>query len=282
MTAVLGGLGAAICFSVATLCSSRTSRMIGPASVLAWVALVGLAIVGPFVLLNSVPDGLDAGAVAWLAVSGIGNAAGLLLAYSGLRAGKVGIVAPIVSTEGAVAAVIALAAGERITVPVAVTLALIAACVLVAALAADAAPVGPAGTRRPALFAVGAAAAFGVSLYATAHVGRELPIAWAVLPGRLIGVAIVALPLAVGSRLRLTRRAVPLVVLAGVCEVGGFASFTVGAREAIAVSAVLASLFAALATVAAYFLFRERLVRDQRIGVAGIVLGVAVLSALRA
>jgi drug/metabolite transporter (DMT)-like permease len=71
-------------------------------------------------------------------------------------------------------------------------------------------------------------------------------------------------------------------VLAGVCEVGGFASFTVGAREAIAVSAVLASLFAALATIAAYFLFRERLVRDQRIGVAGIVVGVALLSVLRA
>src|SRR3954447_24706091 len=117
MTAVLGGLGAAICFSVATLCSSRTSRMIGPGSALAWVALVGLAIVGPFVLLNEVPAALDAGAVGWLAVSGAGNAAGLLLAYTGLRAGKVGVVAPIVSTEGAVAAVIALAAGEQVTVP---------------------------------------------------------------------------------------------------------------------------------------------------------------------
>lgn len=282
MTAVLGGLGAAICFSVATLCSSRTSRMIGPASVLAWVALVGLAIVGPFVLLNDVPAGLDAGAVGWLAVSGLGNAVGLLLAYSALRTGKVGIVAPIVSTEGALAAVIALAAGERVTVPVAVTLVLIAACVLVAALAADATPTATAGLRRPALLALGAAASFGVSLYATARVGRELPIAWAVLPARLLGVTIVALPLALASRLRLSRRALPLVVLGGICEVGGFASFTVGAREAIAVSAVLASLFAALAALAAYFLFRERLARDQRIGVAGIVLGVALLSVLRA
>jgi drug/metabolite transporter (DMT)-like permease len=103
-----------------------------------------------------------------------------------------------------------------------------------------------------------------------------------VLPARLLGVTIVALPLALASRLRLSRRALPLVVLGGICEVGGFASFTVGAREAIAVSAVLASLFAALAALAAYFLFRERLARDQRIGVAGIVLGVALLSVLRA
>lgn len=280
MTAVLGGLGAAICFAVATLCSSRTSRMIGPGSVLAWVALVGLAVVGPFVLLGGVPGALDAKAVGWLALSGIGNAAGLLFAYTGLRSGKVGVVAPIVSTEGAVAALIALAAGERITLPIAVTLVLIAAGVLLAALAADAA-IGAGGTRRPAVFAAGAAVSFGVSLYATARVGRELPIAWAVLPGRLIGVALVALPLAASSRLRLSRGAAPLVLLAGACEVGGFASFTVGARDAIAVSAVLASLFAAFATIAAYFLFRERLVRDQRIGVAGIVLGVALLSVLR-
>lgn len=280
MAAVLGGLGAAICFAVATLCSSRTSRMIGPASVLAWVALVGLAIVGPFVLVGGTPAALDANAVGWLAVSGLGNAAGLLCAYTGLRSGKVGIVAPIVSTEGAVAAIIALAAGERITLPVVVTLLLIVAGVLLAALAAPEAIASP-QTRRPAVFAAGAAVAFGVSLYATARVGRELPIAWAVLPGRLIGVVLVALPLAASSRLRISRRAAPLVLLGGACEVGGFASFTLGARDAIAVSAVLASLFAAFATIAAYFLFRERLVRDQRIGVAGIVLGVALLSVLR-
>jgi uncharacterized membrane protein len=254
--------------------------MIGPASVLAWVALVGLAIVGPFVLVGGRPAGLDANAVGWLAVSGLGNAAGLLFAYTGLRSGKVGIVAPIVSTEGAVAAVIALAAGERITLPVVVSLVLIVASVLLAALTAPEA-ITSGETRRPAAFAAGAAIAFGVSLYATARVGRELPIAWAVLPGRLVGVALVALPLAVTSRLRISRGAAPLVLLGGACEVGGFASFTLGARDAIAVSAVLASLFAALATIAAYFLFRERLARDQRIGVAGIVLGVALLSVLR-
>src|SRR5436190_8935027 len=280
MAAVLGGLGAAICFAVATLCSSRTSRMLGPASVLAWVALVGLAIIGPFVLVGGTPAGLDANAIGWLAISGLGNAAGLLFAYTGLRSGKVGIVAPIVSTEGAVAAVIALAAGERITLPVVVSLVLIVASVLLAALTAPEAITSD-ETRRPAAFAAGAAIAFGVSLYATARVGRELPIAWAVLPGRLVGVALVALPLAASSRLRISRPAAPLVLLGGACEVGGFASFTLGARDAIAVSAVLASLFAAFATIAAYFLFRERLVRDQRIGVAGIVLGVALLSVLR-
>src|SRR5436309_1043606 len=66
------------------------------------------------------------------------------------------------------------------------------------------------------------------------------------------------------------------------CEVAGFALFTVGSRHGIAVSAVLASQFAALAAVAAYFLFGERLARVQLAGVAAIVVGVGVLSALQA
>src|SRR5437879_921505 len=135
MNAVLGGLGAALCFAVSTLCSSRTSRMIGPWSALAWVALVGLAIAGPAAALGGVPANLDASSVGWLAVSGLGNVGGLLLAYAGLRTGKVGIVAPIVSTEGAVAAVIALIAGERVLFASAVTLLVIVAGVLLAGLA---------------------------------------------------------------------------------------------------------------------------------------------------
>jgi len=78
------------------------------------------------------------------------------------------------------------------------------------------------------------------------------------------------------------RANLPFVVLSGLCEVAGFALFTVASRHGIAVSAVLASQFAALAAVAAYLLFGERLARVQLAGVASIVVGVGVLSALQA
>jgi drug/metabolite transporter (DMT)-like permease len=282
MTAVLGGLVAAACFAVSTLCSSRTSRMIGAGSVLAWVAMVGLAVTIPAVLLSGVPHRLDGTMLAWLALSGTGNAAGLLLSYVGRRRGKVGIVAPIVSTEGAVAAVIAVVSGEHIRLAAETILLVIAVGVALVAISRNAAGTNPASPRAAGLFAAGAALAFGVSLYATAKVGRDLPLAWAILPARLVGAALVALPLAVGSRLRITRAAAPLLVLAGLCEVAGFASYTIGARSEIAVSAVIASMFASLATVAAYFLFGERLARRQRLGVVTIALGVAALSALQA
>ena len=72
------------------------------------------------------------------------------------------------------------------------------------------------------------------------------------------------------------------VVASGLCEVGGAAAFVLGARHSIAVTSVLASQFAALAAVAAFVLFRERLTRVQLAGIAIIAAGVAALSALQA
>jgi drug/metabolite transporter (DMT)-like permease len=132
------------------------------------------------------------------------------------------------------------------------------------------------------LLAMGAALAFGVSLYTTARAGAELPVSWVVLSARAIGVVALALPLALTRRLEITRPAVPLVVTSGVCEVLGFYSYTTGARHGIAVAAVLASQVGGLAALGAYFVFGERLSRKRTVGVCTMLAGVAVLSALRA
>jgi hypothetical protein len=89
-------------------------------------------------------------------------------------------------------------------------------------------------------------------------------------------------PLALTARLTLTSSALSMVLLASVAEVVGFASFALGARHGIAVSAVLASEFGAVAALAAFVLFNERVVRLQVVGIAAIATGVAVLSALQA
>ena len=62
----------------------------------------------------------------------------------------------------------------------------------------------------------------------------------------------------------------------------GFALFAWGSRHSIAVSAVLAAQFGAIAAVAAFVLFRERLAAIQLVGVVMIVVGVTVLSGLQA
>jgi drug/metabolite transporter (DMT)-like permease len=283
MIAILGGLGAATVFATATLCSSRSTRMIGAGSVLAWVMIVGSLVVLPWTAVEGVPDELDAGSLGWLAVAGFGNVVGLLLAYSALRLGKVGIVAPVVSTEGAIAAVISVLAGEEIGTGVGATLAVIAVGILLAASTREAQDTRVrAADWLVALYALGAAVCFGFGLYATARVSADLPIVWALLPARVVGLVVVALPLALSGRLTLTRRAVPLVVAAGLAEVVGFTFFALVSRHGIAVTAVLASQFGAIAGGAAYLLFRERLARVQLVGVVLIVVGVSVLSGLQA
>ncbi len=148
---------------------------------------------------------------------------------------------------------------------------------------ASIAPGGGSGDPlRASLLAAGSALCFGVSLYATGRLGETLPLVWALVPARFVGVVAVLLPLAATRTLRISRGALPFVVASGLCEVGGAAAFVLGARHSIAVTSVLASQFAALAAVAAFVLFRERLTRVQLAGIAIIAAGVAALSALQA
>ena len=282
MIAVIGGLGAAVAWATTAMCASRAVRLIGIPSVLAWVMLTGLVVTLPWAAIQGVPD-VDASEMGWLIVAGIGNCAGLLLLYSGLRIGKVGILAPIASTEGAIAALIAVVAGEELAAGTGAALVVVAGGIVLVCLNRESPdPESHGRDLAAALFAGAAALSFGASLYATGFVGKDVPVAWAILPPRVIGVIAIAAPLAVTGRLTLTRSALPFVVVGGVAEVAGFASFALGARHGIAVSAVLASEFGAVAAVAAFVLFRERLTRLQVVGVAAIAVGVAVVTAIQA
>jgi uncharacterized membrane protein len=114
LIALVGGLGAAVCWAYATLTAARATKLIGSPSVLAWVMLVGFVIAAPLTAARGVPSELGARGFGWLAVAGTGNVGGLLLAYGALRIGKVSIVAPISSTEGAIAALTLILAGETV------------------------------------------------------------------------------------------------------------------------------------------------------------------------
>jgi drug/metabolite transporter (DMT)-like permease len=283
--AILGGLGAAVMWATSTLTSSRSSRIIGPSSTVAWMMLIGLACAVPLAVASGPMPTITPTLVGWLAGSGVGGVAGLLLAYRGLRIGKVGVVSAIASTEGAIAAVLAVVAGEHLTIPVMAMLCVIAGGIAAVALATGEAQLedasGTRDERRAILFGVGAALCFGIAIFSTAQVGKVMTPFGATLPVRLVGVLGVFVPMALAGRLQITRRAVPMVAVIGVAEVLGNASFVVGTQESIAIAAVLASQFAALTAVAAFVLFRERLSPQQRSGVVAIVLGVAALAAVR-
>lgn len=277
MIALLGGLGAALAWGTGTFCSARSSRLIGAWSVVAWVMLFGLGANLVAIAVGPSPGSLDATDIAWMLVSGLGNVVGLILEYTALRLGKVGVVTPVTSTEGAIAAVLAVAAGEALGVAPAGLLAVVALGVVLAGVASEEST--PDQHKLAALgLAVLAALSFGIGIFATGHISESLPVGWAVLPPRLVGVAVVTIPLALSRRLRLSRSALPLVVFTGLAEVLGFVCFAVGARDSVAVAAVLGSQFGAVAAVAAFVFLRERLTRLQLAGVALILVGVAALA----
>lgn len=278
MLSILFGILTACCFASGTLASSRTTRTIGPYSSIAGIMLVGLVITLPFLFLAGIPEQLNATSVLWLVAGGAGNLVGLILAYSALRIGKVGVVAPILCTEGAIAAVISALTGEAIAVTTTFILVAIVAGVVLAAVAPDPEPLAHEEPLKAAIIATLAALAFGIGLFAPGHLSADMPIAWILLPARLFGVIALLIPLLITRRFRMTRKAAPLVVLTGFTEVIGFTFYSLGAATSVAVTAVLASLFAPIAAIAAFFLFKERLGRLQVAAVAVIIAGVVALT----
>jgi drug/metabolite transporter (DMT)-like permease len=292
MIAILGGLGAAVLWASANLASSRSSRMIGATSTVAWMMLVGLLVTAPLAAASGPVPEITPRLAVWLGASGLGSVIGLLLVYRGLRLGKIGVVLALASTEGAIAAVLSVIAGESLNLATALVLGLIAIGIATVALAGgaavqteeEAAALKPArfnSEEKAALYGAAAAIAFGFSIYGTAQAGISLPVFMAVLPARVAGVGLVFIPMLLARRLQFSRQAVPFIIVIALGEVFGNVSYVFGARNSIAIASVLASQFAAVAAVAAFFLFRERLSAGQRSGFVAIAVGLAILTLVR-
>ncbi|HET7474271.1 MAG TPA: DMT family transporter, partial [Candidatus Limnocylindrales bacterium] len=224
MLAILGGFGAALCWATSSMASARASRAIGAWATLGWVMLIGTALSVPATILWGGGADLTGEALLLLVISGAANVVGLLLAYVAFQRGKVAVIASILATEGATAAVISIVFGEQLAIGAVVVLGALAGGVVLASAAGDdeegaaAEPGGLAAESHPPSadgsaipFALAAVACFGINLYATGRLGATLPIVWSLLPARLGGAVFVALPLLAMGRLTLVRPAVPFV-----------------------------------------------------------------------
>ena len=278
MIPVLAGLTAAVMWGLSTVVASRSTKAIGSQGALAWVMVIGFGMTLALIPLAGVPHGVSGSAWAWAVTAGFGSAFGLSLMYRALRIGKVGVVAPIASTEGALAAVLSIALGERLTAGVAVCLAVIALGIFVVTLRGSATDIH----LRPSLYAMAAACSFGVGLVGSSKAGTELGALWTILVARVIGVSAVAAPLIVTRSLPRPGRVWWMVTFSAIAELVGFAAFIGGSQHGVAIPAVLASQFAAVAAATSYLVFGERLGLRQRAGAVVIFAGVAVLSLLRA
>jgi len=280
VTGVLGGLVAALMWGTSTAIASRSTRMIGSQQVLAYVVLTGLVIMlvaAP--VAEGVPDVTGRGA-AWALAAGAASVVGLGCVYAALRIGKVGVVAPIASCEGALAAVFSVIfLGEQLSLGVALALAVVACGVVLVTFHAHLSDVH----LRPALLAGTSAVVFGFGLVASSQAGGAIGPYWTILVSRVVGVVFVVVPMVLSGQLRPPgRRALPLVIYSGLAEVIGFVGYITGSQHGVAVPAVLASQFAAVAAFVSFLFFGERLTRTQVCGAVLIGTGVATVALLRA
>lgn len=259
--------------------------MIGALPTLAGVMLVASIVVAPIALLTVGSTRPTVDSIPYLAVAGLGNVFGLLFVYTGLRAGKVGIVGALAASEGAIAAVLALLAGEALVQVEVIGIAVVGIGVVLAAFGPDPAEEPGSADGRPSrstarAIAFGALAglAFGVSLYSTGRLGADLAIGWAILPPRIVGLALITLPLIATRRFHITRTALPFVVVSGTGEVGGSLAVAWGAQAGIAVTSALAAQFATVAALVAWLFLGERLGPVQWGGVGAVAVGVVLLA----
>jgi drug/metabolite transporter (DMT)-like permease len=235
--------------------------------------LVGTLITIPFLFASGWPD-ISGKNIAIMALAGVGNVGGLMLSFRALQVGKVGLVAPIISTEGALAAFMSALSGESLKAAVIFALLAIVAGVVIAAIAPDPAPIEHENPPKAVLFSTPS------TLFATGGLSGEIPTAWLSLPPRLAGVLLMTIPLALSGKMRISKKALPLVLGSGITEVTGFTCFAVGAGYSIAITSVVSSQFAPIAAIFAYIIFKEKLGKMQIGGIALIILGVATLTAL--
>ncbi len=265
--------------------------------------MLGLCMIVVPVAVLGHPGNLSGRVIGLLCLAGLANVIGLELEYVVLRRVSPGVVTAIASTEGIIAAVLSSLFGAPLAASTVILLITITLGVMLAAAHLErpqpavagmpGAPDVVAGPRRLSkrldsaktlwtLLTVPVALLFGTTLYATGRAGKEAPIIWVLLPARLFGTVLLAAPLATRRRLRISRRTFPLVLVAGIGEVLGLVSYSYGARHQLAVSAVLASQYAMMTTVAAFFLFGDRLRRHQVLGIVIVVAGIVALAVVRA
>jgi drug/metabolite transporter (DMT)-like permease len=274
---VVWGLSAAILWGLAALVMTRPARLLGARTTLGWTMAFGALVTTPLALaVSGVPDAPPED-WAWAALAGLGFVVGSGCWLLGVRLGDVSVVTPIVATDGALAAVIAIATGEELGAVVVLGIGIVACGVVLVSLQRR----GVHRSTPPLAIAVAlsAAACFAVVFTASGRIGA-LGAMWATAVTRIVG-ATVALPPELLRRRIPPRDALPWLAGSAILDSAGFAALVQGAGDGVAVAAVLASQYAVVTVIGGVLVYHERLAPWQFAGIALTAGGVATLALAR-
>lgn len=276
---ILLGIVAAIIWGIAGVAGGLGARLVGPARAIGWAMLLGMVVAVPLAIASGAPGRVDVRTGLWVLLISACMLGGLIFIYAGMRYGSISVVAPISATYGGIAALISILAGDPVT---GLAIGALSLAVIGAFLAARGETATP-GTaysnqRVAALLGAGAAVLWGVQLWAGGQIQDDLGASWLVASARMVGVLAITLPLLIRGDLRVERKALPYLLVAGVGEVCGFTLYLVDSEYGIAQAAVLTGQYGTVAALIGIFVLKERLQFTQIVGLVLIVVAVIGLS----
>jgi drug/metabolite transporter (DMT)-like permease len=275
VTAALISLAAAMTWGFSDFGAGLKSRRMPVPVVLLWVESAGIVVVLAAIIATGepLPDGRTA---LYSALAGICGLGGLAAFYSALSIGTMSIVAPISATGVTLPVVVGIVTGDRLGFVVAAGLVVTFAGVMLASRETGHAA---AANRTAVMLAAASAIGFG-GYFAFGDVAADGSILWLLAIGRIIMLPIVATyvvrrryPLVPARRDRLELGAIGVADLIATGLYG-----VANTHGALAVVAVVGSMYPVVTMLLARVVLHERLAQWQLVGVGVALVGVSLVS----
>jgi drug/metabolite transporter (DMT)-like permease len=274
------GAGAAVAWGVTDIIAMQWARRVGFFRVLLTVQASGVLLLA--LLAVALGEDLSLTGGQWAAIAGLGalSVGAYVGFFRALELGPIAIVSPVASSNGALIVVLAVVVlGESLTAAQALGIMLVLGCIVLASLEPATAHASKATGSRLAL---ASAMVFGLYLFALSVMAEDLGFLLPILLTRAVAVLLMAAFFVArpdGRHRPLGRLGLLACSGAGALDAIGYLLFNRGAELGeVAVTSAAASAYPLIPILAGLFAFRERVAWYQLVGVAGVLVGMVVLS----
>lgn len=271
---VLFGLAASLCWGSGDFSGGMASRRANVSSVVLAAYSVGFVMLATLALLwrEPWPSPVD---LLWGGLAGIAGVLGLLVFYSALSTGKMGLAAPISAVLTATLPVLFSVFLTGLPNPLQLGGFLLA----LLAIALISRPERTEGSPKGIVLALLAGCGFGLFFILISRVSPGSTF-WPLAVARLISVAFLLTTMTIRRQPILpAKSAFSLIVLAGILDAAGNAFFVLAAHSGrLDVAAILSSLYPAATVLLAAIVLRERVGRIQGIGILCALLAIPLIS----
>jgi drug/metabolite transporter (DMT)-like permease len=278
MVALGLALGASIAWGGSDFLAGLVARRLPVLTLLILSQAAGLVVL--LLLLAATGDPVPPPQAAFAAAAaGVAEVIGFGAFYTALAIGPMSVVAPLASLAAIVPVVVGVADGEQPGTGTAIGLALALGCGALVAFESD-----PEGGKRVvpgAAMAVAAALAFGAFFVGTDAASNSGGVAWTVAVNRTTSFIALTLVVLLGRRaIRWSSGDVRPAVGVGLLDAGANALFALALTEGMSSTvSVIGSMFPVTTVILGAILLRERPGWLQSAGVAGVLVGVGLVTA---